>query len=35
MRLALYNRINLERPELAKQLEKKEEEFLKQLEQSK
>jgi hypothetical protein len=35
MRLALFNRINLERPELAKQLEKKEEEVLKQLEQSK
>jgi hypothetical protein len=35
MRLALYNRIRLERPELAEQLEKKEEELLKQLEQSK
>jgi hypothetical protein len=34
MRLALYNRIKLERPELAEQLEKKEEEVLKQLEQS-
>jgi hypothetical protein len=35
MRLALYNRIKLERPELAEQLEKKEEELRKQLEQSK
>jgi hypothetical protein len=35
MRLALYNRIRLERPELAEQLEKQEEELLKQLEQSK
>jgi hypothetical protein len=35
MRMALFNRINLERPELAKQLERKEEELLKQLEQSK
>jgi hypothetical protein len=35
MRLALYNRIRLERPELAEQLEKQEEELLKQPEQSK
>jgi hypothetical protein len=35
MRLALYNRIKLERPELAEQLRKQEEELLKQLEQSK
>jgi hypothetical protein len=35
MRLALYNRIRLERPELAEQLEKQEEKLLKQLEQSK
>jgi hypothetical protein len=35
MRLALYNRIKLERPELAEQLEKQEEKLLKQLEQSK
>ncbi|MFA5238531.1 MAG: hypothetical protein WC476_02310 [Phycisphaerae bacterium] len=35
MRLALYNRIKLERPELAEQLKKQEEQFLKQLEQSK
>jgi len=35
MRLALYNRIRIERPELAEQLEKQEEELLKQLEQSK
>jgi hypothetical protein len=35
MRLALYSRIKLERPELAEQLEKKEKELLKQLEQSK
>jgi hypothetical protein len=35
MRLALYNRIRLERSELAEQLEKQEEELLKQLEQSK
>jgi hypothetical protein len=35
MRLALYNRIRIERPELAEQLEKQEEEFFKQLEQSK
>jgi hypothetical protein len=35
MRLALYNRIKIERPELAEQLEKQEEEFFKQLEQSK
>jgi hypothetical protein len=35
MRLALYNRIRIERPELAEQLKKQEEELLKQLEQSK
>ena len=35
MRLALYNRIRIERPELAEQLEKQEEKLLKQLEQSK
>jgi hypothetical protein len=35
MRLALYNRIGIERPELAEQLEKQEEKLLKQLEQSK
>jgi hypothetical protein len=35
MRLALYNRIRIERPELAEQLEKQEKELLKQLEQSK
>jgi hypothetical protein len=35
MRLALYNRIRIERSELAEQLEKQEEELLKQLEQSK
>jgi hypothetical protein len=35
MKLALYNRIRLERPELAEQLEKKEEEVFKQLKQSK
>ncbi len=35
MRLALRNRIRIERPELAEQLEKQEENFLKQLEQSK
>lgn len=35
MRLALYNRIKIERPELAEQLEKQEEEILKQSEQSK
>jgi hypothetical protein len=35
MRLALYNRIRTERSELAEQLEKQEEELLKQLEQSK
>ncbi len=35
MRLALYNRIKLERPELAEQLEKQEEKLVKQLEQSK
>jgi hypothetical protein len=35
MKLALYNRIKLERPELAEQLEKKEEEVFKQLKQSK
>jgi hypothetical protein len=35
MRQALYNRIKLERPELAEQLEKQEEEFFKQLKQSK
>jgi hypothetical protein len=35
MRLALYNRITLERPELADQLEEQEEKLLKQLEQSK
>jgi len=35
MRLALYNRIKIERPELAEQFEKQEEELLKQSEQSK
>lgn len=35
MRLALYNRITLERPELADQLEEQEERLLKQLERSK
>ena len=35
MRMALYNRIKLERPELAEQFEKQEEELSKQLEQSK
>jgi hypothetical protein len=35
MRLALHNRIKIERPELAKQLEKQEEEFFKQSEQQK
>ena len=35
MRLALYNRIRIERPEVAEQLKKQEEELLKQLEQSK
>jgi hypothetical protein len=35
MRLALYNRIRIERPELAEQLKKQEEELLMQLEQSK
>jgi hypothetical protein len=35
MRLALYNRIRIERPEFAEQLKKQEEELLKQLEQSK
>jgi hypothetical protein len=35
MRMALYNRIKLERPELAEQLEKQEEELFKQLEKSK
>ncbi len=35
MKIALYNRIKLERPELAEQLGKQEEEFFKRLEQSK
>lgn len=35
MRLALFNRINMERPELAKQLKEQQEIFFKQLEQSK
>jgi len=35
MRMALHNRIKLERPELAEQLEKQEEELFKQLKQSK
>ncbi len=35
MRLALSNRIKMERPELAEQLEKQEEEFFKKLKQSK
>ncbi|MGA1979291.1 MAG: hypothetical protein ABSG99_01835 [Sedimentisphaerales bacterium] len=35
MRLALHNRIRMERPELAEQLEKQEEELLKRLEQPK
>jgi hypothetical protein len=35
MRLALRNRIRIERPKLAEQLEKQEEKFFKQLEQPK